>query len=154
MRGPAMLTKIKNFFRGEKPVSRPEIDPHVAATALLVEAALSDGIYADVEEEQIKDTLAAAFSLDSETIDKVLNQAEELAETAIDHHRFTKVVKACLTEQERGALIEHLWMVALADGEKSPFEDAFIRRISPLLAISDRERVFARSRAEAKIRER
>lgn len=149
-----MLTKIKKFFQGEKPVIRPEIDPHVAAATLLVEAALSDGIYANVEEEQIKNTLAAAFKLDTEAVDKILDQAEELAETAIDHHRFTKVVKACLSEQERIALIEHLWMVALADGEKSPFEDAFIRRIAPLLAVSDRERVFARSRAEARTRER
>ena len=84
----------------------------------------------------------------------VLDKAEELAETAVDHHRFTKVVKTCLSEQERVALVEQLWMVALADGEKSPFEDAFLRRIAPLLAVDDRERVFARSRAEAKVRSR
>jgi len=149
-----MFETIKKMFGHGVPDPHPELDPHVAATALLVEAALSDGIYADCEESQIKDTLAAAFLLDPETVNKVLNQAEELAETAIDHHRFTKVVKTCLSEQERVALIENLWMVALADGEKSPFEDAFVRRIAPLLGIDDRERVFARSRAEARTRKR
>ena len=44
--------------------------------------------------------------------------------------------------------------MALADGEKSPFEDAFLRRVAPLLGVEDRDRVFARSRAEAKARDR
>lgn len=149
-----MFKSLKSMF-GKSPVEgSPEINPHVAATTLLVEAALADGIYADCEQEQIRESLTAAFGLDQAEAETVLNQAEELAETAIDHHRFTKVVKSCLAEQERVALIEQLWMVALADGEKSPFEDAFLRRIAPLLAIDDRERVFARTRAEAKARSR
>lgn len=148
------MSFLKKIFGAKATTSNPEIDPHVAATALLVEAALADGIYADCEQEQILTTLGVAFSLDAEKAKSVLDKAEELAETAVDHHRFTKVVKTCLSEQERVALIEELWMVALADGEKSPFEDAFVRRIAPLLGIYDRERVFARSRAEAKARAR
>tara|TARA_R110002072_G_scaffold29206_7_gene92770 strand:- start:272 stop:721 length:450 start_codon:yes stop_codon:yes gene_type:complete len=149
-----MFDKLKQMFGREAVTPRPELDPHIAATTLLVEAALADGIYADCEQDQIKEILAAAFLLDPAGVDRVLDQAEELAEGAIDHHRFTKVVKVCLSEQERVALIEQLWMVALADGEKSPFEDAFVRRIAPLLGIDDRERVFARTRAEARIRHR
>jgi uncharacterized tellurite resistance protein B-like protein len=149
-----MFDKLKEMFGRAAPTSRPELDPHIAATTLLVEAALADGIYADCEQDQIKDILAAAFLLDPAAVERVLDQAEELAEGAIDHHRFTKVVKVCLSEQERVALIEQLWMVALADGEKSPFEDAFVRRIAPLLGIDDRQRIFARARAEAKVRHR
>ncbi|WP_417495609.1 TerB family tellurite resistance protein [Maricaulis sp.] len=149
-----MFDKLKQMFGRDPVTARPELDPHIAATALLVEAALADGIYADCEQDQIKEILSAAFLLDPAAVDRVLDQAEELAEGAIDHHRFTKVVKVCLSEQERVALIEQLWMVALADGEKSPFEDAFVRRIAPLLGIADRERVFARARAEAKVRHR
>lgn len=148
------MSFLKKIFGHKATETNPEIDPHVAATALLVEAALADGIYADCEQEQILETLSAAFNLDADKARGILDKAEELAETAVDHHRFTKVVKTCLSEQERVALIEQLWMVILADGEKSPFEDAFVRRISPLLGIDDRERVFARSRAEAKARSR
>ncbi|MBR9826515.1 MAG: TerB family tellurite resistance protein [Alphaproteobacteria bacterium] len=145
---------IKRLFNKTGTEAQPETDPHVAATALLVEAALADGIYADCEQDTIINTLEVAFGLEGEKARRILDQAEELAETAVDHHRFTKVVKTCLSEQERVALIEQLWLVALADGEKSPFEDAFVRRIAPLLGIDDRERVFARSRAEAKARQR
>ena len=149
-----MFDSIKRLFASETADSHPEMDPHVAATTLLVEAALADGIYADCEQAQILAILGAAFAMPEDKAARVLDQAEGLAESAVDHHRFTKVVKACLDKQGRIALLEQLWLVALADGEKSPFEDAFIRRISPLLAIGDRERVFARSRAEARMRPR
>ena len=147
-----MFDTLKRMFASDPAELHPEIDPHVAATALLVEAALADGIYADCEQDRIRHILENAFKLAPARASSVLENAEELAETAIDHHRFTKVVKACLGKQERTALVEQLWMVGLADGEKSPFEDAFIRRIAPLLAVDDRERVFARSRAEARMR--
>lgn len=149
-----MFDSLKRLFANEPAQPHPELDPHVAATTLLVEAALADGIYADCEQDQIRDILGAAFKMEAGRAERVLDQAEGLAEAAIDHHRFTKVVKACLAKQERIALLEQLWMVALADGEKSPFEDAFIRRIAPLLAVDDRERVFARTRAEARARPR
>lgn len=147
-----MFDTLKRLFGSDPAEAHPEIDPHVAATALLVEAALADGIYADCEQDQIRSILSGAFGMDESKTEKVLTQAEELAETAIDHHRFTKVVKTCLDKQERTALLEQLWLVVLADGERSPFEDAFIRRIAPLLAVDDRERAFSRSRAEARIR--
>lgn len=149
-----MFDKLKQMFAGSAAPSRPKLDAHTAATTLLVEAALADGIYADCEQDQIKEILAAAFLLEPDAVNRMLDQAEELAEAAIDHHRFTKVVKTGLSEQDRIALIEQIWMVALADGEKSPFEDAFVRRIAPLLGIDDRERAFARARAEETISRR
>lgn len=150
-----MFDALKKMMSGGGEAEpRSELDPHVAATALLVEAALSDGIYADVEAEQIHNILIAAFKLEPEKAAEMLSRAETLAENAADHHQFTKVVKACLPGPERIALVEHLWRVALADGEKSHLEDSFIRRVAPLLAVSDRERVLARARAEAAARKR
>lgn len=149
-----MFDAIKKMMRGgEAAEPRSELDPHVAAAALLVEAALADGIYADVEADQIRSILQSAFGLDADAAADMQAKAEDLANNAHDHHQFTKVVKACLPSGERVALIEHLWSVAMADGEKSPFEDSFIRRVAPLLAVDDRERVLARSRAEAAARQ-
>ncbi len=148
-----MFEALKKMMRGNgQAETRSELDPHVAATALLVEAALSDGIYAEIEAEEIHHILMAAFKLEAEDAARMLARAETLAENAADHHQFTKVVKSCLPGPERIALVEHLWRVALADGEKSHLEDSFIRRVAPLLAVSDRERVLARSRAEAAAR--
>lgn len=149
-----MFDALKRWLGSEPPVAHAEIDPKIAAAALLVEAALADGIYADVEENSIRQILKKSFDLDGDEARRVLSLAEELAEDAADHHRFTKVVKACMPKAERIALVENMWAVALADGEKSDFEESFIRRVAPLLAVDDRERVFARSRAEAAARKR
>jgi uncharacterized tellurite resistance protein B-like protein len=142
-----MLDAIKRLFSGE--AVEPETEDHrteLAAAALMVQAALSDGVYAKVEEAQILEILKTGFQLDDETAASILDKAEGLAEAAIDHHQFTKVVKE-LPKERRLRFMTELWQVALADGEKDAHEDSLLRRLSPLLALSDRERAEARQRA-------
>ena len=144
-----MLDKIKNFFgKAEDPPQDDGEAAHVAAAALLMEAALSDGVYANVEEARIVAILSGAFGLDDAKAARILSLAEEAAEEAVDHFRFTNVVKQHLSRKDRVRLIEHLWSVVLSDGEQAAIEDAFIRRVAPLLGVSDRDRALARQRAE------
>lgn len=131
-----------------KPSDAP-ISPEVAAAALLVEAALVDGVYADLESDRIAMILLESFDFDADRADAVLAEGEALAEEAIGAHQFTKHVKKLPVDQ-RTAIIEGLYLVAFADGEKCPFEDAFIRHIASLLHIDDVPRAQARKRAEAR----
>jgi len=143
-----MLDALKALF-GRKPAEEgAEPSPQLAATTLLVEAALSDGVYADLESDRILEILRTAFDLDESAARALLEEAEEQAEAAVDHYKFTKVVKEQLPLSQRERLVEHLFEVAIADGERAPVEDAFIRRVAPLLAVDDRARVMARQRAE------
>lgn len=130
---------------GEDPTAERH-EARVAATALLVEAALADGIYADVESALISELIAETFTVDAGEAAKILADAEQQAEASVDHYRFTKVVKH-LPAEEREKLIESLWRVVFADGEESPFEDAFVRRVSGLLHVNDRANRLARQRA-------
>lgn len=143
------MNVLKSLFGGKpQAANSDELSPQVAATALLVEAALADGIYADMEAERIQQILESAFDLDSDAAAAVLCEAEELAEEAVDHYRFTKVVKENLSLAQREKLVEHLWSVVFADGERAAVEDAFVRRVAPLLAVEDRVRVLARQRVK------
>ena len=83
-----MFDTLKRMFASDPAELHPEIDPHVAATALLVEAALADGIYADCEQDRIRHILENAFKLAPPRASSVLEHAEELAETAIDDLAF------------------------------------------------------------------
>jgi len=139
----------KLFNREPKAPSAGLIDPEVAAAALLVEAALVDGIYADIESDQIALILLESFDFDADRADAVLAEGEVLAEEAVDAHQFTKHVKK-LPMDQRLKIIEGLYMVVLADGEKCAIEDAFVRHISSLLHIEDIPRAAARKRAEAR----
>ena len=144
-----MMNALKNFFRQKTPAEKP-MDPQVAAAALLVEAALSDGVYVNIESDMIAEILLEAFKFDADKADAVLAEGEALAEEAVGSHQFTKHVKK-LPIEERVSIIEGLYRVALADGEKSDIEDAYIRHVASLLHIDDISRAQARQAAEKRI---
>jgi uncharacterized tellurite resistance protein B-like protein len=139
----------KIFNRGPKAPSQTLVDPAAAAAALLVEAALTDGIYADIESDRISMILLESFGFDAARADALLAEGEALAEEAVGAHEFTKHVKKLPMEQ-RLKIVEGLYYVALADGDKCAYEDAFIRHVSSLLHIADVPRAGARKRAEAR----
>ena len=138
------------FGRGDPKPSDAPVSPEVAAAALLVEAALVDGVYADLESDRIALILLESFDFDADRADAVLAEGEALAEEAVGAHEFTKHVKKLPIEQ-RVSVIEGLYLVAFADGEKCPFEDAFIRHVASLLHVEDVPRAQARKRAEARV---
>ena len=144
-----MMNALKNFFRQKTPAEKP-MDPQVAAAALLVEAALSDGVYVNIESDMIAEILLEAFKFDADKADAVLAEGEALAEEAVGSHQFTKHVKK-LPVEEQVSIIEGLYRVALADGEKSDIEDAYIRHVASLLHIDDISRAQARQAAEKRI---
>ncbi len=143
-----MMRAIRNLFRSGKAVEVPTYvsDPRVAAAALLVEAALADGVFAEVEQQRILDVLAAAFGVAPDEGKAILAAAEEANEAAIDAWRFTSVVKT-LGYPARTQIIEGLFRVANADGDACAFEDAFIRHVASLLHVTDTDRALARERA-------
>lgn len=143
-----MVGIFKRMFGGKEEPRTDEMTPELAAATLLVEAALTDGVYADVESVAIRRVLQDAFDLTEEDARALRDRAEDEAENAIDAHKFTKRVKE-LTESQRLKVIEGLYTVAMADGDPCKFEDAFIRHIGSLLHVEDVARAQARQRAQA-----
>ena len=139
---------FSKLFNREPELPVNDLDPHEAAAALLVEAALTDGIYADLESDMVAEILVTSFEMDAARADAVLQKGEELAETATDTHALTKHVKR-LPEAERIGVIEGLYRVSFADGETCKFEEAFVRHVASLLHIDDVSRAHARKRAES-----
>ncbi len=144
-----MFETIRRIFSNTGQTDIRKLDPHIAAAALLVEAALVDGVYANIESDRIAMILLESFNLEADQADAILEAAEIEAEDAIDAYRFTSRVKT-LPEAERAAVIEGLYLVALADGDRCAFEDAYIRKVASLLHIDDIRRARARKRAEAR----
>lgn len=147
-----MLKALKNMFSSSSKTSSDSEDltPELAAAALLVETALADGEYIHAEEKKIRQCLKATFELDDDAVGALLERAEVHAKSATDLHRFTHVVKNGLSHDQRLTLMENMWRVVMADGNNDETEDSLLRKLGPLLALSDRERVLARQRAEAR----
>jgi len=62
--------------------------------------------------------------------------------------RFTRAVKDAVPYEDRIGVIEALWQVALADGERDAGEDALIRLAANFLGVSDRDSALARQRVD------
>jgi uncharacterized tellurite resistance protein B-like protein len=83
---------LRNLFRSRTPAER-DMDPKLAAAALLVEAALVDGVYVNIESDMIAEILLDAFDLEAEQVDELISEGETLAEEAVDSFNFTRHVK-------------------------------------------------------------
>ncbi|MEQ3746720.1 MAG: TerB family tellurite resistance protein [Henriciella sp.] len=139
---------FSRLFGGGRPDSPiRDLDSYEAAAALLVEAALADGVYANLESDMIAEILVTSFAMDADRADAVLKRGEQLAEEATDTHALTRHVKT-LPIAERESVIEGLYKVSLADGDACKYEESFIRHVASLLHVDDVTRAHARKRAE------
>ena len=128
------------------PTQLPDQDARLALTALLVRVARTDGQY-DVEEMARIDAITAArYGLDSALSRALRNDAEQLETEAPDTVRFTRAIKEAVDYEDRVGVIEALWQVALADGQRSQEEDTVLRLVANLLGVSDRDSALARQR--------
>jgi uncharacterized tellurite resistance protein B-like protein len=128
------------------PTQLPDADARLALTALLVRVARTDGEYDADEMAHIDAITATRYGLDTPAALELRKDAEQLEAEAPDTVRFTRAIKDAVAYEDRVAVIEALWKVALADGERSKEEDAVLRLVSNLLGITDRDSALARQR--------
>lgn len=133
-----------------EPETLPDEDARRALGALLVRIARSDGHYAEEEVRRIDRILSARYALSPFEATALRREAEALEGEAPDTVRFTRAIKDAVPYEEREAVIEALWEVVLADGERDHEEDALLRLVANLLGVNDRDSNLARQRVEAK----
>ena len=125
-------------------------DARLAMAALLVRLARADGAYDRDEISRIDKLLTARYGLGPFEVSKLRADAEVLEAEAPDTVRFTRAIKDAVPYEERAAVVEDLWQIALADGERDHEEDALMRLVAPMLGVNDRDSALARQRAEKK----
>lgn len=143
-----MFADLLNRLMAPEPAALPEPDARLALAALLVRVARSDGDYAPVEQARIDRILARRHGLDEAGARALRAEAESLEAEAPDTVRFTRALKDAVTLEDRTAVIEALWAVALADGARDHEEDSLLRLVANLLGINDRDSALARQRVE------
>jgi len=125
----------------------PSPEAHLALAALLVRVARSDGLYASEEASGIDRVLMAHLGIGPFEAARLRGAAENLEADAPDTVRFTRALKAATPVEERTRLLEALWSVALADGQRDAEEDQLMRVVAGLLGLTDVENALARQRA-------
>ncbi|WP_170504940.1 TerB family tellurite resistance protein [Ruegeria arenilitoris] len=122
-------------------------DARLALTALLVRIARSDNDYADTEMARIDKISAERYGLSPFESAALRARAEDLESEAPDTVRFTRAIKEAVAYDDRLAVVQAMWSVALADGQRSGEEDSLLRLVVSLLGVSDVDSALARQKA-------
>ena len=121
-------------------------DARLAMTALLVRLARADNEYAAAEIHRITQVIMARYELAEPEAIALRETAETLEQEAPDTVRFTRAIKDRVAYEDRIAIVEALWQVALADGNRDAEEDALLRLVVSLLGVTDVDSASARRR--------
>ncbi|WP_435258389.1 TerB family tellurite resistance protein [Thioclava sp. FR2] len=142
-----MIQSLLNRLLAPAPERLPEPDARIALAALMVRVAKADGKYDAAETARIDKVLAEHHRLSPFQAAALRTEAEELEAAAPDTVRFTRALKAATDPEDRAAMMQALWSVALADGLRDSEEDALLRLVSDLLGLRDVDSALARQRA-------
>lgn len=123
----------------------------LAAAVLMVEAAMMDEEFQEIERAKIAELLARRFVLTETEARGLLERAETRARQSVEIYGFTREIKDRFSESERGELMEMLWEIAYVDGELHDHEAQLMRRLAGLLYVSDRDSGEARKRAQDRL---
>ncbi len=138
---------LKRLIQPE-PAPLAHSDARLALTALLVRVARSDNDYSADEVSRIDRIIADRYGLSPFEAGKLRAEAETLESEAPDTVRFTRAIKDAVPYEDRRSVVQSLWTVVLADGERAEEEDALLRLVANLLGVSDVDSAMARQHAE------
>ena len=148
-----MIRALLRRLSGPAEPDTPPLDAggaRLALAALMVRIARADGRYERAEAAGIEAILARRYGLSAPGAARLRAEAEAVEAEAPDTVRFTRALKGAVAHEDRAALLEALWEIALADGRRDADEDAKLRLVANLLGIADRDSALARQRVAAR----
>ena len=115
---------ISEFVDGEKhPDQFAEDDYRLAAAAMLVHAAAIDGEMLQSERDKLHAVIKQRFTLDDATTDELITKATAAEHEAVDLYHFTHLLNRTLDEDGRAKIVEMMWEIVYADGQRDELED-------------------------------
>ena len=133
--------------RKATPKPLPQPNAQLALGALLVRVALADRNYRASEIGQIDRILAQTFGLKPIEAAKLRATCEALERDAPGTPEFTRILREEVDYNDRKALGEAMWQVALSDGARNDDEEIQLVAIETALGLSDEDMANARAKA-------
>lgn len=146
-----MLNKLARFIeRHLQPVgdASPTLSAHqkqLAVAALLVEVAMADHQFSEVELRNLSAILERKFSLSNDELTELINLAKTETDHATSLHQFTQLINQHCKTEEKFNLMKAMWEMAYADGDLDKYEDYIIRKVADLIYVPHSEFIRAKS---------
>lgn len=116
-----------------------DFDVIEAVAVMLLRAANIDGNKDEKEILLIKKLLNEQFNLDHNEVDLLIAASSEKEEASADLYKWSKIINDNYSKERKNIVFSLMCEIVNADGVIDPFESNFIRRLSGLLYISDKE---------------
>ena len=100
------------------------------------------------ERARLRDLLRAQFDLTDAELDAILEQAEADADRLISLQHITRQLNEHYDHAMKVRVVEMMWQMVYADGEKDHYEEHLIRQVAELLYVPHGEFIQARHKAE------
>jgi len=123
----------------------------VATAVLLIEVARADFIVEPSEQRRLRQLLEQQFQLSQTELDALLEEAETDADRLVSIQHITRLLNQHYDHAMKRRVVEMMWRLVYADGDKSHYEEHLIRQVADLLYLSQTEFIQARHKAEADI---
>ena len=120
----------------------------VATAVLLVEVARADFVVEASEQDGLRSLLKTQFALEEDELDALLEEAVADADQLVSIQHTTRLLNEHYDHAMKYRVVELMWELVYADGDKSHYEEHLIRQVAELLYLSPSEFVQARHRAE------
>ena len=133
--------------RKPEPTPLPQPNAQLALGALLAGVAFADNQYRAAEVGQIDRILSATFGLKPLEAAKLRATCEALERHAPGTPEFARILRDEVAYEDRKALADAMWAVALADGQRDDDEEAMLTSIENALGLSDGDIEAARQTA-------
>ena len=144
-----MLKFLKNLFakkHSDKESNKSETykdledyDVIEAVAVMLLRAANIDGHKDEKEILLIKKLLNEQFNLNPSEVELLISSSSEKEEESADLYKWSKIINDNYSKEKKNIVFGLMCEIVNADDVIDPFESNFIRRLSGLLYISDKE---------------
>jgi uncharacterized tellurite resistance protein B-like protein len=152
-----VLQSIRRFFqdRVAAGVNEPAAEARehalrLAAAALLFEVARADARIKNEECMALRAAVRDVFGLSANEADELLALAEAESRSAASLYEFTRLVDTGFSPEQKVRLVELLWSIGFADGQKDAHEEHLVRRIADLLHVSHSDFIAGKIKARGR----
>ena len=114
-------------------------DVKLATTCLLTKVAFADEYLDPQEEKIIREILSDFFSIETDEINKLFKDSNQVLETSTDIFSFGQLLNQQFSKEDKIDLIGCIFEVAFADGKLHHLENHTIKQIAHILNIEHKD---------------
>lgn len=142
-----MLAIIKQFFSDEAIEVNKTLgddEKRLACAALLIEVAIVDQNFDEVEMIEMRKIITNTFDINDEDCLTLINLAKKECDEASSTYQFTQHINQHCSVEDKFTLLKGMWRVAYADGNLDKYEEYVIRKVSDLIHMSHSDYIKAK----------